>query len=60
MYNVYNITHKIIYICNYNYYINYNQVEICGCENGGNCTTEGTTPSSNPRILNCICSQGIV
>ena len=35
------------------------QLEICGCENGGNCTTEGTTPSSNPRILNCLCPQGI-
>ena len=34
------------------------QIEICGCENGGNCTTEGTTPSSNPRILNCLCPQG--
>ena len=42
-----------IYLCVHS------QVEICGCENGGNCTTEGTTPSANPRILNCICPEGI-
>ena len=39
-------------------YVYISQIEICGCENGGNCTTEGTTPSANPRILNCICPEG--
>ena len=34
------------------------KVEICGCENGGSCTTEGTTPSANPVFLNCICPEG--
>ena len=39
------------------YILNF-QVEICGCENGGSCTTEGTTPSANPLIMNCICPEG--
>ena len=36
------------------------QVEICACQNEGNCTTEGATVSSDLLlILNCICSPGL-
>ena len=36
------------------------QVEICACQNEGNCTAEGATVSSDLLlILNCICSPGL-
>jgi len=34
-------------------------IEICQCENGGNCTLNGILDrTANPIDLNCICSEG--
>ena len=34
-------------------------VQLCACENGGNCTTDGLLANDlNFIILNCECSQG--
>ena len=49
--NIYHVSVlNLLYILNF-------QVEICGCENGGNCTPEGTTLSANPLIMNCYMSR---
>lgn len=35
------------------------QVHICGCSEGGNCTSDGLLNTlANPLILDCECSQG--
>ena len=37
------------------------QLQICACENGGNCTTDGLFSISGSSILlNCQCPEGIV
>ena len=34
-------------------------VEICGCQNGGNCTTLGQDPSVSAYVMSCSCPRGI-
>ena len=35
-------------------------IVICGCQNGGNCTSNGLVGNdSNTVIMNCVCSKGI-
>ncbi len=37
----------------------FQQIQICGCENGGNCTIDGISETSaNPLILICNCPEG--
>ena len=33
-------------------------LEICGCVNGGECTTDGVLTSDTTIILNCNCPDG--
>ena len=33
-------------------------VEICGCQNGGNCTTLGQDPSISAYVMSCSCLRG--
>lgn len=36
------------------------RVQVCACQNNGNCTLEGATVIDDIIIMNCICSPGIV
>ena len=33
-------------------------VEICGCQNEGNCTTLGQDPSVSAYVMSCSCPRG--
>lgn len=35
-------------------------VEVCACQNNGECTSDGTVTINNVATLNCSCSQGIL
>lgn len=36
------------------------RVDVCACQNNGECTSDGATATDNVAILNCLCSQGTV